>query len=202
MEGQCSPRQGGPLMRFYEVVEQVCTLLQQQERVSYRALKREFGLDDDYLEDLKLELIDTKRVAGDENGTVLVWRVASPPSRTPDSRPQPLALDPIHYTPKHLAERILAEQAAMEARGAPEGERKTITALFADIKGSMELIEDLDPEEARRIIDPALQLMMEAVHRYEGYVAQSTGDGIFALFGAPLAHEDHPQRAVYAALWM
>jgi len=90
----------------------------------------------------------------------------------------------------------------MEARGITEGERKTITALFADIKGSMELIEDLDPEEARRLFDPALQLMMEAVHRYEGYVAQSTGDGIFAFFGAPIAHEDHPQRALYAALRM
>jgi predicted ATPase/class 3 adenylate cyclase len=83
-----------------------------------------------------------------------------------------------------------------------EGERKTVTALFADIKGSMELIEDLDPEEARAIVDPALKLMMEAVQRYGGYVAQSTGDGIFALFGAPVAHEDHPQRALYAALRM
>jgi class 3 adenylate cyclase len=90
----------------------------------------------------------------------------------------------------------------MAARGATNGERKTITALFADIKGSMDLIEDLDPEEARSIIDPALQLMMDAVHRYEGYVVQSTGDGIFALFGAPLAHEDHAQRALYAALRM
>jgi class 3 adenylate cyclase len=80
-----------------------------------------------------------------------------------------------------------------------DGERKTVTALFADIKGSMDLMEDLDPEEARAIIDPALKLMMDAVHRYEGYVAQSTGDGIFALFGAPLAHEDHPQRALHAA---
>ena len=115
--------------------------------------------------------------------------------RTPDS-------GPILYTPRHLAERILAEQAAMEARGALDGERKIITALFADIKGSMELIEDLDPEEARLLIDPALKLMMEAVHRYEGYVAQSTGDGIFAFFGAPIAHEDHPQRALYAALRM
>jgi class 3 adenylate cyclase len=82
------------------------------------------------------------------------------------------------------------------------GERKTVTALFADIKGSMELMEDLDPEEARAVIDPALKLMMDAVHHYGGYVAQSTGDGIFALFGAPIAHEDHPQRAVYAALRM
>jgi class 3 adenylate cyclase/ribosomal protein L40E len=83
-----------------------------------------------------------------------------------------------------------------------EGERKTVTALFADIKGSMELMEDLDPEEARALVDPALKLMMDAVHRFGGYVAQSTGDGIFALFGAPVAHEDHPQRALYAALRM
>ena len=83
-----------------------------------------------------------------------------------------------------------------------EGERKTVTALFADIKGSTELMRDLDPEEARAVVDPVLQLMMEAVHRYGGYVAQSTGDGIFALFGAPVAHEDHPQRALHAALAM
>ena len=81
-----------------------------------------------------------------------------------------------------------------------EGERKTVTALFADIKGSTEMMEDLDPEEARAIIDPALKLMIDAAHRYDGYVVQSTGDGIFALFGAPVAHEDHPQRALYAAL--
>jgi predicted ATPase/class 3 adenylate cyclase len=81
-----------------------------------------------------------------------------------------------------------------------DGERKTVTALFADIKGSTELMRDLDPEEAREIVDPVLQLMMAAVHRYGGYVAQSTGDGIFALFGAPVAHEDHPQRALHAAL--
>jgi len=83
-----------------------------------------------------------------------------------------------------------------------EGERKTVTALFADIKGSTELMEDLDPEEARAIIDPALKLMIDAAHRYDGYVVQSTGDGIFAIFGAPVAHEDHPQRTLYAALRM
>src|SRR5262249_19675433 len=109
---------------------------------------------------------------------------------------------PVSYTPPHLAERIRAEQAALETRGSTDGERKTITALFADIKDSTALIEDLDPEAARRLIDPALQLMMDAVHRYEGFVVQPTGDGIFALFGAPLAHEDHPQRALYAALLM
>src|ERR1700730_1913932 len=83
-----------------------------------------------------------------------------------------------------------------------DGERKMVTALFADIKGSMELMEDLDPEEARAIVDPALKLMMDAAHRYDGYIVQSTGDGIFAIFGAPVAHEDHPQRALYAAIRM
>jgi class 3 adenylate cyclase/tetratricopeptide (TPR) repeat protein len=124
--------------------------------------------------------------------------------RPPVGTPSPLTPSPppASYTPQHLADRIRAEQATLEARGSADGERKTITALFADLKGSTALIEGLDPEEARAIIDPALQLMMDAVHRYEGYVAQALGDGIFALFGAPIAHEDHPQRALYAALRM
>jgi class 3 adenylate cyclase len=92
--------------------------------------------------------------------------------------------------------------ARVDSETPADGERKTVTALFADIKGSTELMAELDPEEARRIIDPALKLMIEAVRRYDGYIVQSTGDGIFALFGAPLAHEDHPQRALYAALRM
>src|SRR5271166_4383160 len=95
--------------------------------------------------------------------------------------------------------RVGLEQAAADAAG---GERKTVTALFADIKGSMDLMERLDPEEARAIVDPALKLMIDAVHRYDGYIVQSTGDGIFAIFGAPVAHEDHPQRALYASLRM
>jgi class 3 adenylate cyclase/ribosomal protein L40E len=92
-----------------------------------------------------------------------------------------------------------------DASSAPEafdGERKTVTALFADLKGSTALMEELDPEGARAIIDPALRIMIDAVKRYDGYVVQSTGDGIFALFGAPAAYEDHPQRGLYAALQM
>jgi class 3 adenylate cyclase/tetratricopeptide (TPR) repeat protein len=103
---------------------------------------------------------------------------------------------PESYTPKHLAERILTSKAALE------GERKQVTVLFADLKGSMELLADRDPEEARKILDPVLELMMEAVHRYEGTVNQVMGDGIMALFGAPVAHEDHAVRACYAALEM
>jgi Adenylate and Guanylate cyclase catalytic domain/Double zinc ribbon len=104
---------------------------------------------------------------------------------------------PIH--PSAETVRVAAEQADASAI---EGERKTVTALFADIKGSTELMEDLDPEEARAIVDPALKLMIDAARRYEGYVVQSTGDGVFALFGAPVAHEDHPLRALHAALRM
>jgi class 3 adenylate cyclase len=103
---------------------------------------------------------------------------------------------PEAYTPKHLAEKILTSKAALE------GERKQVTVLFADLKGSMELLADRDPEEARKILDPVLERMMEAVHRYEGTVNQVMGDGIMALFGAPLAHEDHAVRACYAALRM
>src|SRR5215510_3889208 len=103
---------------------------------------------------------------------------------------------PESYTPKHLAEKILTSKAALE------GERKQVTVLFADLKGSMELLADRDPEEARKILDPVLAHMMEAVHRFDGMVNQVMGDGIMALFGAPLAHEDHAVRACYAALRM
>jgi class 3 adenylate cyclase len=105
-------------------------------------------------------------------------------------------ISPESYTPKHLAEKILTSKSALE------GERKQVTVLFADLKGSMELLADRDPEEARKILDPVLERMMEAVHRYEGTVNQVMGDGIMALFGAPLAHEDHAVRACYAALRM
>ncbi len=103
---------------------------------------------------------------------------------------------PDAYTPRHLAEKILTSKAALE------GERKQVTVLFADLKGSMELLADRDPEEARKILDPVLERMMEAVHHYEGTVNQVMGDGIMALFGAPVAHEDHAVRACYAALRM
>lgn len=188
-------------MKFSEIVDQATALLQRKGRLSYRALKMEFDLDDDQLDVLKEELIEGQLLATDENGKVLVWIDGKEASPVPIGAPSE-SQTPASYTPPHLAERILAEQAAMEARGASDGERKTITALFADLKGSTALIEGLDPEDARAIIDPALQIMMDAVHRYDGYVAQALGDGIFALFGAPIAHEDHAQRALYAALKM
>src|SRR4051794_1809562 len=121
---------------------------------------------------------------------------APPALRAPAATAPHLTPSPQEYTPHHLAERILTSRAALE------GERKQVTVLFADLKGSMELLADRDPEEARAILDPVLERMMEAVHRYEGTVNQVMGDGIMALFGAPLAHEDHAVRACYAALRM
>ena len=179
-------------MTFKEVLAHVIDWLQQDQRISYRALKRQFALDDDYLEDLKVELIEVRQVAVDQEGKILVWRGAAA-AVAPTAPPQHV---PLTYTPPHLAEQILTSRSALE------GERKQVTVLFADLKGSMELLADRDPEEARQLLDPVLERMMAAVHRYEGTVNQVMGDGIMALFGAPLAHEDHAVRACYAALAM
>jgi class 3 adenylate cyclase/tetratricopeptide (TPR) repeat protein len=188
-------------MDFYAVLDQILDLLRQRERVTYNALKRQFGLDDACLQDLKDEIIAAQRLAVDEDDKVLVWTggVATPlppapapvavQARPPDARP-------LAYTPAHLAEKIVT------ARPSLEGERKQVTVLFADLKDSTELIRGLDPEAAQQLLDPALHHMMDAVHRFEGTVNQVLGDGIMALFGAPIAHEDHALRACYAALAM
>jgi class 3 adenylate cyclase/tetratricopeptide (TPR) repeat protein len=127
---------------------------------------------------------------------VLSW-CAHPAALSPDNLATAARLSsPESYTPKHLAEKILTSKAALE------GERKQVTVLFADLKGSMELLADRDPEDARKLVDPVLSLMIDAVHHYEGTVNQVMGDGIMALFGAPVAHEDHAVRACYAALRM
>jgi class 3 adenylate cyclase len=185
-------------MDFMAVVDQVIALLRQRGRVAYRTLKRQFQLDDEALEDLKIELIASQRLATDEQGAVLVWTgTAATPAEAPagasDTAGAPSLLA---YTPPYLAEKILTSRSALE------GERKLVTVLFADLKGSMELLADRDPEEARQILDPILMHMMDAVHRYEGTVNQVMGDGIMALFGAPIAHEDHAIRTCYAALRM
>src|SRR6266540_2579987 len=108
---------------------------------------------------------------------------------TPGPSPSPQV-----NAPGHLVDRILA------SRGALDGERKQVTVRFADVVGSTELIRDLDPEDARTLLAPAVRAMLSAVHRFEGTVCGVMGDGIMALFGAPLAHEDHAARACYAAL--
>jgi class 3 adenylate cyclase len=110
------------------------------------------------------------------------------------------ALSAAPANPEPASSAVTVRDPDNEHADVTDGERKTVTALFADIKGSTALMEELDPEEARAIVDPVLKLMIEAVRHYDGYIVQSTGDGIFALFGAPVAHEDHPQRALYTAL--
>ena len=184
-------------MTFEEILDQAIAMLQRRGRLTYGTLKRQFQLDDAALEDLKNELIEGQRLAVDERGNVLVWtgaEVSAPHPTTPSASSQDRP--PLAYTPQYLAEKVLHSRSAME------GERKQVTVLFADLKGSMELLADRDPEEARHILDPVLERLMAAVHRYEGTVNQVMGDGIMALFGAPLAHEDHAVRACYAALAM
>ena len=182
---------------FAEIRAQVLALLQQEGRVAYRVLKRQFALDDDYIEDLKADLIDAKRLALDEDGKVLVWTGGAAPAPPPAAvLASPPERAPVAYTPAHLSEKILTTRTALE------GERKQVTVLFADLKDSTELIRGLDPEAAQQLLDPAIHIMMEAVHRFEGTVNQVLGDGIMALFGAPIAHEDHALRACYAALAM
>ena len=152
-------------MSFIAKLQRAREVLEQQKRLSVRALAREIDMGGDELEELITELVEVLQVAR-RDGAVLALDDA------PSMRPaQALAVSPVReprsYTPKHLADKILDSKPALE------GERKTITALFADLKGSTALLEGLDPEEARAIIDPALQIMMDAVHRYEGYVAQA-----------------------------
>ena len=184
-------------MTFNEVLSQTIAMLHQHGRVSYRALKRQFAIDDDYLADLTEAILFAHSQVRDEAGRGLVWTgepsTASPVDSLPTSSHDRA---PLAYTPAYLAEKIFTSRSALE------GERKRVTVLFADLKGSMELLADRDPEEARQLLDPVLERMMVAVHRYEGTVNQVLGDGIMALFGAPIAHEDHAVRACYAALAM
>ncbi len=155
-----------------------------------KALEREFALDEAALEELIEELVEIQRVAV-RDGRALAWAVPPAPTETPEPERAPR-----DYTPRHLADKILRSKSALE------GERKQVTVLFADVKGSMELAEQVDPEEWHQILDRFFQILADGVHRFEGTVNQYTGDGIMALFGAPIAHEDHAQRACYAALWL
>src|SRR5215470_18387319 len=184
-------------MTFEEVLDQAITMLQRRGRLTYRTLQRQFQLDDAALEDLKDALLYTYPQIHDDAGHGLIWMedagTAAPATAVPAQIPERV---PLTYTPSYLAEKILT------CRSALEGERKQVTVLFADLKDSMELLADRDPEEARQLLDPVLERMMAAVHRYEGTVNQVMGDGIMALFGAPIAHEDHAVRACYAALRM
>jgi class 3 adenylate cyclase len=182
---------------FVAVVDQAIALLRQRGRVTYRTLQLQFQLDEAHLEALKDELIYGQRLAVDEAGRVLVWTggAVSPPLPVAGSV-NAQAREPLSYTPKYLAEKILTVRSALE------GERKQVTVLFADTAGFVALAKDLDPEVVHEVMDHCFGLLTAEVHRFEGTINQYTGDGIMALFGAPIAHEDSPRRAVHAALGM
>jgi len=177
-------------MSFLATVEKARAFLERNGRVSLRAIRREFDLDEGALDELIEELVEIQRVAVSD-GRALAWAgaVSAAPTESPERERAPR-----DYTPKHLADKILQSKSALE------GERKQVTVLFADVKGSVDLSERIDPEEWHRVMDRFFQILADGVHRFEGTVNQYTGDGIMALFGAPIAHEDHPQRACYAAL--
>jgi class 3 adenylate cyclase/tetratricopeptide (TPR) repeat protein len=182
-------------MTFEEMLDQALAMLQRRGRVSYRALKLQFKLADDQLEALKDELLYAHPQVVDDAGRGLLWTGTPVAALLPAATPA-LAPAPLTYTPTYLAEKILTSRATLE------GERKQVTVLFADLKGNTELIRDLDPEAGQTLLDTALQCMMDAVHRFEGTVNDVAGDGLMAMFGAPIAHEDHALRACYAALAM
>src|SRR5262249_26083894 len=190
-------------MTFDEILAQIIDLLKRQGRVSYSALKRRFDLDDDYLNDLKDEILYVYPVQDDE-GRGLVWTgeqasAAAPPPvpGTPELASAP-ALDqerePLSYTPKHLAEKILTSRSALE------GERKQVTVLFCDLANSTPIAERIGPEAMHTLLNRFFEVALNEVHRYEGTINQFLGDGFMALFGAPIAHEDHARRGVLAAL--
>jgi TOMM system kinase/cyclase fusion protein len=173
-------------MTFYEVLAQILELLQREGRVSYRALKRQFHLDDEYLEDVKAELIQAKKLARDEEGTVLVWtgRASISPEVSASPSPHqeaPLAAPPPEPHPS-------------------DAERRQLTVLFCDLVESTVLAARLDPEELREVVQAYQETCAKVIARYEGHIAQYLGDGLLVYFGYPLAHEDDAQRAVRAGL--
>jgi class 3 adenylate cyclase/tetratricopeptide (TPR) repeat protein len=170
-------------MDFDEVLAQVLELLRREGRLSYRALKRRFSLDDEYLEDLKAEIIDAKRLAVDEGGTVLVW-AGAPPVTGAASEPRAEA----------------ESRAAASPTISAEGERRQLTVMFCDVVGYTPLSERSDPEELRELIRAYQQACVRVISRFEGHVAKYLGDGLLAYFGYPRAHEDDAQRSVRAGL--
>jgi class 3 adenylate cyclase/predicted ATPase len=184
-------------MDFYALLDQVVDLLRSRGRVSYRALQRHFGLDDTYLDDLKVELIDVLHLARDENGSILVWlggpeTLPSPPSPSTPHAPQPA-----------IPEAALPQWVPSPGAPAPpEAERRQLTILFCDLVASTALSRHLDPEDYRAAVRAYQAACAPVIERFGGHIAQYLGDGLLVYFGYPLAHEDDAQRAVRAGLGM
>src|SRR6267142_5946792 len=175
-------------MTFDDMLEQIITLLQRQGRVSYRALKRRFAIDDDYIEDLKEEIIHAQRVAVDEDGRILVWvgevkgpaETASPPAQLIQQPPQ--------------------TEPPPTATHTPEAERRQLTVMFCDLVDSTALSGQLDPEDLRDVVRAYQQMCSAVITCFDGHIAQLLGDGLLVYFGYPHAHEDDAQRAVRTGL--
>ncbi len=178
-------------MEFADILEQTIALLQHQGRISYGALKRRFGLDDAYLEDLKIELIEAQQLAGDENGRILVWVGQSASALLPVPEP---ALSP--------APTVSQSKFPHDERRSPEAERRQLTVLFCDLVDSTVLAGQLDPEDLREVIRAYQAACATVIEPLEGHIAQYLGDSLLVYFGYPQAHEDDAQRAVRAGLGM
>jgi hypothetical protein len=187
-------------MKFSEVVAQTLAWLQREGRVSYRALKREFALDDEFLEDLKEELIEVKELAVDKDGKMLVWkdRLASS-VQSPESKDQPPAPSPQH-PPVVSSQLSVFSPQHPTPNTQPPAERRQLTVLFCDLVGSTTLSEQLDPEEYREVVQGYQATCASVIGRFEGHIAQYLGDGLLVYFGYPAAHEDDAQRAARAGL--
>ncbi|MGH8063949.1 MAG: AAA family ATPase [Candidatus Entotheonellia bacterium] len=182
-------------MDFYAVLARVIELLQREGRTSYRALKRQFALDDEYLADLKVELIEVKQLAVDQDGTMLVWTGAAPPP--PSAAPHL----PLLTSQRATQDAPLTPTATLPAAPPPpEAERRQLTILFCDLVDSTRLASQLDPEELRQVVQAYQATCAKVIARFEGHIAQYLGDGLLVYFGYPLAHEDDAQRAVRAGL--
>jgi class 3 adenylate cyclase len=182
-------------MDFYLLLDDVLELLRRRGRVTYRALKRQFHLDDEVLDDLKEELIKAQRVAVDENGDVLVWvgDDGSTPASTPPS-PQPVQM------PAAEVDKAAPIDSPPAAPRAPEAERRQLTVLFCDLVDSTALASQLDPEDWRELVRAYQETCAKVIARYEGHIAQYLGDGLLVYFGYPLAHEDDAPRAARSGL--
>ena len=183
-------------MTFKEVMAQVLAWLQQDQRISYRALKRQFALDDDYLEDLKDALLYAYPQVLDD-GRGFVWTGASEVPRTPSPTPSPAAPWPVP-----LREPLTQDTPLLPAPQSPEAERRQLTVLFCDLVDSTALATKLDPEELREVVRTYQDTYAKVIARFDGHIAQYLGDGLLVYFGYPQAHEDDAQRAVRAGLGM
>src|SRR5262249_24249469 len=186
---------GSAVMDFYAVLDQVIELLRSRGRVTYGALKLQFGLDNEQLEVLKDEIISAQRLAVDEDNRVLVWTgeaetAQAVNSQTAQTTPQPVT----------QAQHSLQGTPLPTAPPPPDAERRQITLMFCDLVDSTKLSSQLDPDDYRDMVRAYQQVCSEVITRFDGHIAQLLGDGLLVYFVYPVAHEDDPQRAVRTGL--